>query len=69
MQCYRDALNHLNAALDAMIETGDTLMIAAITHPIAVAERHILERQTAIIRQHFASVGITDAGYVDPPRG
>jgi len=44
----------LNAALDAMIESGNTLMIAAIAHPIAVAERNILKRQTAMIRQRFA---------------
>ncbi len=41
MQQYREALNHLNQALDAMLRQGDTAAIAMIAHPIWVVEQAI----------------------------
>ena len=49
MDDYRDALQHLNGALDAMVRQGDAMLIANIAHPIAMVERAILEQQTEII--------------------
>ena len=49
MDDYREALQHLNGALDAMVRQGDTLVIATIAQPIAMVERAILQRQAEIL--------------------
>jgi hypothetical protein len=49
MQQYREALGHLNQALDAMVRQGDTAAIAMIAHPISVVEQAIHRRHNEII--------------------
>jgi hypothetical protein len=49
MQRYADSLNALTTALNLMIEEGDTLVTAAIAHPLHLIETEILQRRTAII--------------------
>lgn len=60
MDHYRDALEHLNGALDAMMRQGDTRIIADIAQPIASVESAILRMQIDVI--HRAAQGGPAAG-------
>lgn len=51
MQQYREALDHLTRALDAMVLQGDTAAIATIAHPIWVVEQAIDRRREEIITE------------------
>ena len=51
MQQYREALGHLNQALDAMVRQGDTAAIAMIAHPVSAVEQAIHRRRDEIIAQ------------------
>ena len=51
MQQYREALSHLNEALDAMVRQGDTAAIAMIAHPISMVEQAIDRRRDEILSQ------------------
>lgn len=51
MQQYREALGHLNHALDSMVRQGDTAAITMIAHPISAVEQTIHRRRDEIIAQ------------------
>ena len=52
MERYTDSLNALNQAMNMMIEEGNTLLIAAIAHPLHLVETEILQKQTDIMAQN-----------------
>ena len=46
---YSDSLTALNAALNLMVDEGDTLLVAAIAHPLHRAENRLSDQHGAII--------------------
>lgn len=44
MQRYADTLKALNTAMSLMIEEDDSLLIAAISHPLHMAESQLMLR-------------------------
>ena len=52
MERYTDSLNALNQAMNMMIEEGNTLLIAAIAHPLHLVETEILQKRTDIMAQN-----------------
>jgi hypothetical protein len=44
---YATALHHLNLALEAMVERGDTLMAATISHAIDLAALAVSRQQAS----------------------
>lgn len=54
MQRYTESLAALSNALNLMIEEGDTLLVAAIAHPLHLAETRLHEQRTTIIAARMA---------------
>jgi hypothetical protein len=46
MRRYAQGLTALKEALDLMIEEGDTLLVAAIAHPMHLMDTRILQKRT-----------------------
>lgn len=58
MHRYADSLSALNVALNLMIKEGDTLLVAAIAHPLHLVEAQIMQKRGDIISaQSAASAG------------
>jgi len=53
MQRYADTLTALNTAMNLMIEEDDSLLIAAISHPLHMVESQLMLRR-ANVRQYEA---------------
>jgi hypothetical protein len=53
MQRYADTLTALNTAMNLMIEEDDSLLIAAISHPLHMVESQLMLRR-ASVRQYEA---------------
>ena len=51
MELYTDSLNALNQAMNMMIEQGDTLLVAAIAHPLHLVETQLLQKRIDIMAQ------------------
>lgn len=51
MERYTDSLNALNQAMNMMIEQGDTLLVAAIAHPLHLVETQLLQIRIDIMTQ------------------
>ena len=51
MERYTDSLNALNQAMNMMIEQGDTLLVAAIAHPLHLVETQLLQIRIDIMAQ------------------
>ena len=49
MERYTDSLNALNQAMNMMIEEGNTLLVAAIAHPLHLVETQLLQLRIDII--------------------
>ena len=49
MHRYVESLSALNIAFDLMIEEGDTLLVAAIAHPLHLVEAQIMQKRSDII--------------------
>lgn len=49
MHRYTESLSALNVALNLMIEEGDTLLVAAIAHPLHLVETQIMQKRGDII--------------------
>ncbi|MEG3086244.1 hypothetical protein [Sphingomonas sp. PB4P5] len=47
----------MNTALNLMVDQGDTLLVAAIAHPLHLAENHISIDHDAIIAASIRSQG------------
>ena len=56
MQRYAESLNALNTALNLMIDEGDTLLIAAIAHPLHLIENELLQKRMTIIAAHSTAL-------------
>lgn len=52
MQRYSDSLSALNVALNLMVEEGDTLLVAAIAHPLHLVETQLLQKRIDITVAH-----------------
>lgn len=52
MHRYSDSLSALNVALNLMIEEGDTLLVAAIAHPLHLVEAQLMQKRSDIITAH-----------------
>lgn len=52
MQRYSDSLSAMNVALNLMIEEGDTLLVAAIAHPLHLVETQLLQKRIDITLAH-----------------
>ena len=51
MERYTDSLNALDQAMNMMIEQGDTLLVAAIAHPLHRVETQLLQKRIDIMAQ------------------
>jgi hypothetical protein len=64
MQRYADTLTALNTAMSLMIEENDTLLIAAISHPLHMVESQLMLRRANIdyseVRPRLLIEGIGD---------
>lgn len=49
MHRYVDGLSALNVALNLMIDEGDTLLVAAIAHPLHLVETRLVQKRSEAI--------------------
>ena len=55
MEHYKNALSHLNSAMDEMVQEMDTLVVANIAYPIQLVEIALFNARSAIINEKFDS--------------
>jgi hypothetical protein len=53
MQRYTKSLALLNAALNLMMDEGDTLMIASLAHPLHQIEERLTLCRAGVLKTHF----------------
>jgi hypothetical protein len=53
MQRYTESLALLNAALNLMVDEGDTLLIASLAHPLHQMEERLAQCRARVIERHF----------------
>ena len=51
MERYADSLIALNHAMNMMIEEGNTLLVAAIAHPLHLVETQLLQLRIDIMTE------------------
>lgn len=56
MQRYADTLTALNLAMNLMIEEDDSLLVAAISHPLHMAESQLMLRRADVRHGKQASL-------------
>ena len=65
MQRYADALTALNTAMSLMIEEDDSLLTAAISHPLHMVESQLMLKRANIrrseARHRSRNEGISDS--------
>lgn len=62
MQRYADTLTALNTAMSLMIQEDDSLLIAAISHPLHMVESQLMLRR-ANLEQSEAKIRISNGGF------